>query len=161
MGYKDRPPGQGGQGKGNQKPGQGGSQQGGREGQGVNQKPGRGGSDKPTTRPTPSGVPNEGRSTAGSEGRYDQGIRTGKGDNEVKDGRQGPGEIPNPEDQNDRGSRSGFDGNAAEKIATDDDEGDEGFGADQNRTKDPNNQTRQTNQSSNQRRVLPLGDETL
>ena len=48
-----------------------------------------------------------------------------------------PGEIPNPEDQNDRGSRSGFDGNAAEKIALDDDEGEEGSGPDQNRTKDP------------------------
>ena len=115
MGYKDRPPRQGGQGQGNQKPGQGGSQQGGREDRGGNQKPGPGGSDKPTTRPTPSGVPNEGRSTVGSEGRQDQGVRTGKGDYEDTGGRQGPGEIPNPEEQNDRGSRSGFDGNAAER----------------------------------------------
>lgn len=81
------------------------------------------GSDKPTIRPTPSGVPNEGRSTAGSEGRKDQGIRTGKGDFEDQGGRQGPGEIPNPEDQNDRGSRSGFDGNAAEQgVSPSDDE---------------------------------------
>ena len=141
MGYKDRPPGEGGQRQGNQKPGQGGS-------------------DKPTTRPTPSGVPNEGRSTAGSEGRQDQGVRTGKGDYEYTGGRQGPGEIPNPEDQNDRGSRSGFDGNAAEKIALDDDEGDEGLGADQNRKKDPNNQTRHSNPSPNQRRVTPSNDKT-
>ena len=83
----------------------------------------QGGSDKPTLRPTPSGVPNEGRSTAGSEGRQDQGIRTGKGDFEDQGGRQGPGEIPNPEDLNDRGSRSGFDGNAAEKrVSPSDDE---------------------------------------
>ena len=98
MEYKDRPSDQRGQGQGNQKPGQGG-QQGGREGQGGNQKPGQGGrqgqggSDKSTTRHTPSGVPNEGRSAEG--------------------------EIPNPEYQKDRGSRSGFDGNAAEQVATD------------------------------------------
>ena len=141
MENRDRTPNQGGQGHGNQKPGQGGS-------------------DKPTIRPTPSGVPNEGRSTAGNEGRHDQGVRTGKGDYEYTGGRQGPGEIPNPEDQNDRGSRSGFDGNAAEKIALDDDEGDDGSEAYQNRTKDPNNQTRQTNQSPKQRRVSPSDDKT-
>lgn len=148
MENKDRTSNQGGQGQGN-KPGQGGSQQGGNQksGQGGSQPGGResqGTSDKPTTRPTPSGVPNEGRSTAGREGRQDQGVRTGEGDFEDLGGRQGPGEIPNREDQNDRGSHSGFDGNAAEKVGTDDDEGDEGFGANQNRTKDPNNQTRQT-----------------
>jgi hypothetical protein len=159
MENRDRTREQGGQGQENES-GQGGSQQGGREGQGGNQKTGQGGSDKPTTRPTPSGVPNEGRSTAGSEGRHDQGIRTGIGDNEYPGGRQGPGEIPNPEDQNDRGSRSGFEGNAAEKIALDDDEGDDGSGADQNPTKDPNNQTRQTNQSPNHRRVSPADDKT-
>ena len=132
MGYKDRPPGQNGQTPEIHKPGQRGSQQGGRADQGAKRKPEPGGSDKPTTRPTPSGVPNEGRSTAGSEGRQDQGLRTGKGDYEYTGGRQGPGEIPNPEEQNDRGSRSGFDGNAAEKEpATDDDAG---FGAHQKRT---------------------------
>ena len=141
MGDKDR--------QGSHKPGQGGNPQGGRESQGGKQKPGQGGresqggGDKPTTRPTPSGVPNEGRSTAGSVGRHDQGVRTGKGDYEVTGGRQGPGEIPNPEDQNDRGSRSGFDGNAAEQVAT-----------------NPNSRTRQTNQSPSQRRVSPSDDET-
>ena len=121
--------------------------------------PGQGGSDKPTTRPTPSGVPNEGRSTASSEGRQDQGVRTGKGDYEAKRRRQGPGEIPNPEDENDRGSRSGFDGNAAEELAANYDESDEAFDSDQNSTK-PTNQTRQAKQSPDQRRVSPSDDET-
>ena len=57
-------------------------------------------------------MPNEGRSTAGSEGRQDQGLRTGKGDYEYKGGRQGTGGIPNPDDQDDRESAGSFRGTA-------------------------------------------------
>ena len=81
MGYKDRPPGQGGQEQENQKPGQDDPQQGWRAGRGQTQDPGQG-SDKPSLRPTPSGVPNEGRGTDVQHGDEDQGVRTGKGDYE-------------------------------------------------------------------------------
>lgn len=65
----DRTRNQGGQGHGN-KPGQGGGQQqGGREGQGGSQQPGR---------PTPSGVPNEGRGTGNQGGGQQQGSRQGR-----------------------------------------------------------------------------------
>jgi hypothetical protein len=48
-------------------------------------------------RPTPSGVPNEGRGAEDHHGSLDQGLRTGLGDNESRGGgRQGPGEIPKP-----------------------------------------------------------------
>jgi translation initiation factor IF-2 len=67
----DRTRNQGGQGQGN-KPGQGGGQQqggqGGREGQGGSRQPGR---------PTPSGVPNEGRGTGNQDGGPQQGARQG------------------------------------------------------------------------------------
>ena len=44
-----------------------GQEQGNKPGQGGTQKPGQGGrSDKPFTRPTPSGVPNEGRGFRGT-----------------------------------------------------------------------------------------------
>jgi translation initiation factor IF-2 len=76
----DRTRNQGGQGQGN-KPGQGGGQQqGGREGQSGGQqqggREGQGGSRQPG-RPTPSGVPNEGRGTGNQDGGPQQGARQG------------------------------------------------------------------------------------
>jgi hypothetical protein len=65
----DRTRNQGGRGQGN-KPGQGGGQQqGGSEGQGGSRQPGR---------PTPSGVPNEGRGTGNQDGGPEQGTRQGR-----------------------------------------------------------------------------------
>ena len=67
--------------------------------------------------PLPSGVPNEG----GAARQVAMAVRTkayarARATMSSQVDARRPGEIPNPEDQNDRGSRSGFDGNAAEKI---------------------------------------------
>ena len=86
-----------------------------------------------------SGESNENRSTTGNEWSKDQGMRTGKSDFEIEGGREGAGEIPNPENDSDRGSRSGFRGNAAEESALDADESEEGFGKNVNRNKGQNN----------------------
>ena len=117
MENRDRTANQGGPQGGSQKPGQGGGQQGG------GQKTGQG----------------ENRSTTGNEWSKDQGMRTGKSDFEIEGGREGAGEIPNPENDSDRGSRSGFRGNAAEESALDADQSEEGFGKNVNRNKDQNN----------------------
>lgn len=172
MENKDRTFNQGGQGQGN-KPGQGGQQQGRGEGLGGDRKPGQGGqqqgggrerqggSDKPTTRPSPSGVPNESRGTDDRHGSVDQGVRPGRGDNEYQGGRQRPGEIPNTDEQGDRGSVTGFRGTAGEEFGADEDEdGDEGLGAGVKRDQDSIRTRRQSDPSPNQRRVLPSEDET-
>ena len=106
MESRDRTSSHGGQGQGNkpgqsvgqpergtEKPGQGGdTQQGPRKGQR--------GSDKPAARPTPSGVPNEGRAaTSQAEQAY-----------EYKGGRQSTGGIPNPDDPDDSKSAGSFRG---------------------------------------------------
>ncbi len=101
-----------------------------------------------TDRPPGQGGQGQGIQKSGQGGGQqgeDQGIRTDGGDFESKSGRQGPGEIPNPEDENDRGSHSGFDGNAAEELAADNDEDEEEFGAVKVRTKEPSSQPRQRN----------------
>ena len=92
-----------------QKPGQGGGtqQQGARKGQR--------GSDKPAARPTPSGVPNEGRATTS---QAEQGY-------EYKGGRQSTGGIPNPDDPDDSKSAGSFRGTAEEFEKVDDDAEDE------------------------------------
>jgi translation initiation factor IF-2 len=112
QGQGNRPGHQGvGQGQGN-KPGQ----QGDREGQGGH-KPGQkgggregvaGGSDKPSTRPTPSGVPNEGRGTEGQHDRLGRGAQERQGG--YKGGRQETGGIPNPDDPDDDTSAGSFRG---------------------------------------------------
>jgi hypothetical protein len=103
MEKRDRTSSQGGHEQGTQKPGEAGDPQGGRKGHGESQDSGQDdgkgqrGTDKPTVRPTPSGVPNEGRGAEDHHGSLDQGLRTGLGDNESRGGgRQGPGEIPKP-----------------------------------------------------------------
>lgn len=112
MENRDRTRDEGGQGQRN-KPGQGGGQQpDGREGQGGSQKPGR---------PTPSGVPNE--------GRY-----------EYKGGRQGSGGVPNPDDEDDQESAGSFRGTAEKDIGSDDDN--RSLGAGQKPNRDQNNQVR-------------------
>ena len=97
---------QGGQGQGNkpgqdgsQKPRQGGGQPGRREGQG-------GTSDKPSTRPTPSGVPNEGRRSEGQHGELGHGAQERQGG--YKGGRQETGGVPNPDDADDDTSAGSF-----------------------------------------------------
>ena len=76
----------------------------------VNQPPGKGGAERPGGGGS--------RGTQGQHGGLDQGARTGQADNE-SGGREGPSEIPNPDNVNDRGSLSGFDGNAAEDTDED------------------------------------------
>jgi translation initiation factor IF-2 len=137
----DRTRNQGGQGQGN-KPGQGGAQKGGREGQGGTQKPGQGGSQKPGQggregqgtsqdgRPTPSGVPNEGRETGG------------RGGYEYKGGRQGTGGVPNPDDQDDLDSAGSFRGTAEQGVGEDDDDIDQGLRTRQDRNQDTTSQPR-------------------
>jgi hypothetical protein len=56
-------------------------------------------------RPTPSGVPNEGRATSAASYKY-------------KGGRQGTGGIPNPDDRDDRESAGSFRGTAEPKTGT-------------------------------------------
>ena len=109
MGNRDRPgQGVGQQERGTQKPRQGGGtkQEGGSDGQR--------GSDKPTARPTPSGVPNEGRAT---QGQAKQGY-------EYKGGRQSTGGIPNPDDPDDSKSAGSFRGTAEDYEEVDDAEND-------------------------------------
>lgn len=120
---------QGGQGQGN-KPGKGG-QQGGREGQG-------GSSDKPSTRPTPGGVPNEGRRTEGQRRELGHGAQERQG--AYKGGRQETGGIPNPDDRDDDTSAGSFRGNANQETGAEDDNRD--IGATPGRRKDVNRQTR-------------------
>jgi hypothetical protein len=147
MANTDRTSNQGGQGQGN-KPGQGGGQQ------------GQGGGDKSTTRPTPSGVPNEGRGTENQHRRQDQGARTGKGDYEYKGGRQGTGGIPNPDDQDDGDSAGSFRGTAGLDTGEDDDDDlAQGLSEEQRRQGDPNNQNPKSDASPNQRRVVPSNEE--
>ena len=56
-------------------------------------------------RPTPSGVPNEGRGTGATSYNY-------------KGGRQGTGGIPNPDDRDDLESTGSFRGTTEPKAAT-------------------------------------------
>jgi hypothetical protein len=84
--------------RGTRKPGEGGGtqRQGGREGQR--------GSNKPAARPSPSGVPNEGRATRSQAEGY-----------QYKGGRQSTGGIPNPDDPDDRKSAGSFRGTSEER----------------------------------------------
>jgi hypothetical protein len=131
MENRDRTSNEGGQGQGN-KPGQGGGQH-------------QGDIEKPDGRPTPSGVPNEGRSTEGQGGGQEKGGREGQGDYEYKGGRQGTGGIPNPDDQDDRESAGSFRGTAELEFGGENDE--QGLRAGENRKQDPNRRTRQPNQN--------------
>ena len=83
---------------------------------------GQGQGNKPTTRPTPSGVPNEGRGIDDQHGSVDQGARTGKGDYEYKGGRQSTGGIPNPDDVDDKESAGSFRGTAQTESDVDDED---------------------------------------
>ena len=102
---------QGGQGRGN-KP----DEQGGRQGQGGNKRGQQGGgregaggsSDKPSTRPTPSGVPNEGRREEAQHDQLGRGAQQPKGG--YRGGRQETGGIPNPDDRDDDTSAGSFRG---------------------------------------------------
>lgn len=111
--------------RGTPKPGQGGGtqQHGGREGQR--------GSDKPAARPSPSGVPNEGRATP----------RQAKQGYEYKGGRQSTGGIPNPDDLDDSKSAGSFRGTAEEYEEVDDaeDKGDVASGTEPSVDKQQNN----------------------
>lgn len=102
----------------------------------------QGGSDKPTTRPTPSGVPNEGRGSKDQHGNLDQGARTGQGDYEYKGGRQGTGGIPNPDDEDDNESAGSFRGIAETESDEDDDETEQGVRPGQIPPEDVNSQPR-------------------
>jgi hypothetical protein len=84
------------------KPRQGGGQQGGQDEGGRQEEGGKGGA-----RPSPSGVPNEGRSMEGQGGREQFG-RPGRDPNEYKGGRQGQGGVPNPDDVDDDKSTGSF-----------------------------------------------------
>ena len=118
---------QGSQSQGN-KPGQGGQQ----PGQGRN-KPGQQGgnmpdegsrddrfgrTDKPTSRPSPSGVPNEGRRSEGQHDRLGHGAQERQGG--YKGGRQETGGIPNPDDRDDSTSAGSFRGTADQETDADD-----------------------------------------
>jgi len=88
----------------------------------ANQPPGNdaererehGESDKPDARPTPSGVPNEGRSVA-RQGREEQ--QAQRDDFEYRGGRQGQDGVPNPDHAND--DKSGGSLRTAAEIETD------------------------------------------
>jgi translation initiation factor IF-2 len=115
---------QGGQGQGN-KPGQGGSQKPRQGGQQGGNKPDEGSrddrfgrTDKPTTRPSPSGVPNEGRRSEGQHDRLGHGAQERQGG--YKGGRQETGGIPNPDDRDDDTSAGSFRGTADQRTDTDD-----------------------------------------
>ncbi len=140
METRDRKSNQGGQGQGN-KSGKGRGQrgnenpeQGGREGES--------GSDKPSTRPTPSGVPNEGRGSENQHGAQDQGVRTGKGDYEYKGGRQGTGGIPNPDDRDDSDSAGSFRGTAEPESDENDEDDEQSIGPGQGREENLDSQPR-------------------
>jgi hypothetical protein len=120
----------GGQPGGSQKPGQGGSQKGGGD---DSQR----GSDKPASRPTPSGVPNEGRKTEGHRGDQDFGSPRNQGDYKYKGGRQDTGGIPNPDDQDDSESAGSFRG-TAQANDVDDEDGNHADGSRSNPDKDTN-----------------------
>ena len=112
-----------------QNPGQGGSQQGGGDGS-------QRGSDKPAARPTPSGVPNEGRKTEGQGGGQDARGPQNEGDYKYKGGRQSTGGIPNPDDQDDGDSAGSFRGTADDDAhASDADDEDRDQAADSGRNR--------------------------
>ena len=71
--------------------------------------------DKESLRPSPSGVPNEGR---GNESQH-QGGRQGRRYYEFKGGRQGQGNVPNPDDPDDHDSAGSFRGTADQSGAND------------------------------------------
>jgi len=128
-------PGQGGQRPGrSQNPGQGGSQSGGGD---ETQR----GSDKPAARPTPSGVPNEGRKVEGRRGGQDASGPQNEGDYKYKGGGQSTGGIPNPDDADDGDSAGSFRGtaqDAADASDTGEDDGEAATGSGSNRDKDMN-----------------------
>jgi hypothetical protein len=110
---------QGGQGQGNkpgqasQQPGQGRNkpgQQGGNKPDEGSREDRSGRSDKPTTRPSPSGVPNEGRRAEGQHDRLGHGAPERPGG--YRGGRQETGGIPNPDDRDDSTSAGSFRGTA-------------------------------------------------
>ena len=74
--------------------------------------------DKESVRPSPSGVPNEGRGSDVEQGQH-QGGRQGRRYYEFKGGRQGQGSVPNPDDPDDHDSAGSFRGTADESGAND------------------------------------------
>ena len=98
-------------------------------------------SDKPAARPTPSGVPNEGRKTEGKGGGQDSGAPQNEGNYEYKGGRQSTGGIPNPDDQDDGDSAGSFRGTADDDADPSDaveEDGGQAAGSGPNRDKDMN-----------------------
>ena len=74
--------------------------------------------DKESLRPSPSGVPNEGRARDVKQGQH-QGGRQGRHHYEFKGGRQAQGTVPNPDDPDDHESAGSFRGTADKPGAND------------------------------------------
>ena len=73
-------------------------------------------SDKPSTRPTPSGVPNEGRGMVEAQGRDEKPAAPAQ--SKYRGGRQGQGGVPNPDDADDDKSAGSFRGRADAEAET-------------------------------------------
>ena len=67
------------------------------------------GGDKESVRPSPSGVPNEGRGAENQQSQH-QGGRQGRGGYKYKGGRQGQGSVPSPDDPDDHEPAGSFRG---------------------------------------------------
>ena len=108
------------------KPNQGGGQ----DDRGRQDQGGKGGA-----RPSPSGVPNEGRRT---EGHVSQNKSAISGLGEYRGGRQGQGGVPNPDDVDDDKSAGSFRGTDQDTDVDETDDGSQEVAVGQNRTKDFN-----------------------
>lgn len=150
--------GQGPRGKPNQRSDQKGGQQGDGPKGSENDRQREGQGDKESVRPSPSGVPNEGRGTESQQGQH-QGGRQGHGGYEYKGGRQVQGGVPNPDDPNDQESAGSFRGTASQPGA-DNDDGEQGLGAGQKLGRNPSSQSSELNENPDQRRVESSEGET-
>jgi hypothetical protein len=90
-------------------------------------------------RPSPSGVPNEGRRT---EGHDSQNQSTISGLGEYRGGRQGQGGVPNPDDVDDDKSAVSFRGTHQDTDVDETDDGPQELAVGQNRTEDLNSDLR-------------------
>ena len=79
----------------------------------------------------------------GEKDRQAKGGRKGQAGPKYKGGCQGQGGIPNPDDPDDRESAGSFRGTAEQDSGGDDDEGERGAAAVENRNQDLNSQIRQ------------------
>jgi hypothetical protein len=114
-------------------------------------KPGQGGTSNQPGRPTPSGVPNEGRG-AGAQER--------QGGAEYRGGRQGQSGVPNPDDADDVDSAGSFRGTAEEGAGGDDDDDIErGVGTEKTRGPGSTSPGRQPSPNADQRRVKPWDED--